>query len=73
MTIQERTKAVADAKTRVLEHCMCAAFEEKAGHFFVQYPPGFRIDGCRVSKTMGQAKSLAVLLDKMELHWRGGL
>ncbi len=73
MTVQARIKAVADAKAAVLAHCMCAAFEEAPGYFFVLYPPGFCVDGCRVSKGMGQANALAVLLEKMELHWKGGL
>ena len=74
MTPRQNAEAVRIAKEKVTGHCMCANFEESASHFLVTYPPGChpQFDGCRVSKGMGLAKSLAVLHDKMETHWQEG-
>ncbi len=73
MTVLQNIAAAKAAKTKVLSHCMCAQFEEDATHFTVLYPPGYRVDGCRVSKSMGHAKALNMLVTKMELHWQGGI
>lgn len=70
MTPQQNVDAIVSARAAVLAHCMCASFEESDQHVMAIYPPGFRLDGCRVSKGMGQAKALQTLLEKMELHWK---
>ena len=70
MNPQQNRQAVAEARAAVLRHCMCARFIETDHHVMAVYPPGFRLDGCRVSKGMGHAKALQTLLVKMEQHWK---
>lgn len=70
MTPQQNAQAIADARTAVRAHCLCAQFVETDSHVTAVYPPGYRLDGCRVSKGMGQAKALQTLAAKMEQHWK---
>lgn len=73
MTPTQRREAVATALAAVKAHCMCAQIVETPLTYLVAYPPGFRWDGCQVSKGSGKAAALKKLLEKMELHWRNEL
>jgi hypothetical protein len=67
--VQINRASVAEALTKVKNHCMCLRLEETEEHYFALYPDGYRLDGCRVSKKMGKARALNILHDKMEQHW----
>lgn len=63
--------AMMAAKIKVINHPMCAKFEETDGAYMVTYPNGdFLVDGVRVHYvSMGKRKALEILLDKIERHW----
>jgi hypothetical protein len=57
----------------VKDHCMCMKFEDEGdkGKYRVLYPYGYNYPGgVQVSQAMGKAKALAIILEKMELHWQ---
>lgn len=70
MTIVKNIAALADAKRRVQAHPMCAKYEEQPAHLLITYPPGFRVDGLRVSLANGATWAHCEALRKMEQHWR---
>lgn len=69
MDVQERTIEVKRLMNEALRHPMCLRFEDQKYHYFVRCPDGFQIDAIRVDKTMGKAKALQILIDKMEEYW----
>lgn len=70
MTIQENIARKNELVDLVATHCMCAHLSIKPDYYFIYYPLGFQLDGLRVSRGMGEIKSLEKCLEKMELHWK---
>jgi hypothetical protein len=68
--VQENLANVNEALQEVRVHCMCAHFEEDPTHYRVLYPAGMCLDGAQISKGMGKAKALSLLLNVMERHWK---
>lgn len=62
-------KQLKKIKEEVLNHCMCAKFEEDEAQFRVIFPPGFYPHGVQVDKAMGKAKSLEKIFEFMEKTW----
>ena len=69
-TIQARTALVRERLAAVKEHCMCAAFTEDKGYYYVTYPEGYFPDGIRASKGGGKWVALGHMLIVMERHWK---
>lgn len=54
----------------IKQHCLCFQFEETETHFRVVYPPGdFCVDGVQAHKSVGKAKALKLMLERMERDW----
>jgi len=70
MTVTENIAKLAQLVDTVKAHHMCAKFTETYGFYLVYFPPGYSLDGCRVSKGMGKAKALETMITKMEECWK---
>jgi len=68
--VQENITLLDEVLQAVKNHCMCLYFREDAGHYLVQFPHGYQVDGCRVSKSMGKIAALNKMIEKMEQYWR---
>lgn len=71
MTIQDHIATAKISRDRVAAHCMAAKVEETETHLLVMYPPGYQLDGVRVSKANGIAWACDRALFNMEKAWRG--
>ena len=67
--VQENVAMVEEAMQNVLNHCMCAKFEDIGSHYRVIYPEGNYPDGVQCSKGMGKRAALQKLAEVMERHW----
>lgn len=70
MTIQENIEAVRIMRQTVETHPMCASFEDTGSHYFVLYPRGMCLDGCRVNYSESKLRALQRLHARMEKDWR---
>lgn len=68
--IGERVVAVDILRSKVLDHPMCAKFEEDTARFRVIYPCGMFPEGVQASYGGGKAVALSRMLDAMERHWK---
>lgn len=68
--IEERVEAVNILSSKVLDHCMCAKFQDDGARFRVIYPCGMFPDGVQASYGGGKAVALSRMLDAMERHWK---
>lgn len=66
---RENQKLVEELIVKVKEHCMCLRFNDCLGLFLVTYPEGFELGGVQCAQSIGKAKALRKILDKMEEHW----
>ena len=55
---------------QVKAHCMAAKVESTRGHLLVTFPPGYRVNGVRVTKTNGMVWACEQALSRMEREWQ---
>ena len=71
MAVLENISQLNGVLEQVKTHCMCLYFHDNPSDYTVQFPAGYQVDGCRVSKGMGKIKALETMIDKMNLYWKG--
>jgi len=69
MTIQQNTRAAFDARLAVRNHCMATRVVESREHLMVYFPPGYQLDGVRVSMANGVTWACKKAIEKMEATW----
>lgn len=62
-------QAVATARSAMVRHCMCAKVSETQSHVTVIFPPGYTLDGVRVTLENGKAWAYTKAAEKMEQIW----
>lgn len=55
---------------QVREHCMAAKVQRDASHLLVIFPPGYRLDGVRVTMANGIKWACEQALSRMEREWQ---
>ncbi len=69
-SVQENIKAAEQAVRSVQEHCMCAKMERNRTHLLVLFPPGYGLDGVRVTTVNGVKWACEQALARMERTWK---
>lgn len=69
-TIQANIKAAKAARAKVTAHCMAAKVQEGREHLLVIFPPGYSLDGVRVTMANGVAWAYEKALERMERTWK---
>jgi len=68
--IQANIKAATAALDALQAHPMAARVERTAQHLTVLFPPGYRLDGVRVSMANGILWACQKAIEKMETTWQ---
>jgi hypothetical protein len=69
-TIHYNMAAAAEVRSKLVAHCMTANLEETPDHILVYFPPGYQLDGVRVSMANGKKWAYEKALEKAEQTWQ---
>ena len=69
-TPQQNIAAANGALAKVKAHCMAARVKRDRQHLLVYFPPGYRLDGVRVTMANGVKWACEQALSRMEREWQ---